>query len=150
MQLGLYNGTNKEFFTGDEFSVLGSLPTYRQIVFLDFGLASSEIPGVNPYVPFANSTAVNTFGIVGPAAIQASIDAIVALITVDFAQPWAGGASFAFFTDENAALTAAVNFNGDYDYSTLIFVGAPEPTTLLLLGGGLAAIASSRRKTASR
>lgn len=37
---GLYNGINKTFFTGDEFSVLGSLPAYQQIVFLDFGLAA--------------------------------------------------------------------------------------------------------------
>ena len=147
---GLYNGINKTFFTGDEISVLGSLPAYKQIVFLDFGLASSEMSGVHPYVPFANATVVNTFGIVGPAAIQASINAIVALITADFAHSWAGGASFAFFTDENAALTAAVNFNGDYDYSTLIFVGAPEPTTLLLLGGGLAAVAASRRRASRR
>ena len=142
---GVFDGVDKSFSDANETSVLDLQPAYTQVVFLDFGLASSEIPGANPYVDFASAAVLGAYGIVGPAAIQASINAIVALITADFAGPFASGATFEFYTDENTALTAALAANGDLDYSTVLFVGAPEPTTSLLLAAGLAALGSRRR-----
>ncbi len=147
---GTFNGVDKSFSDANELSVLNAQPSYTQVVFLDFGLNSSEIPGANPYVSFANAGVLNYYGITGAAAIQASIDAIVAQIAADFAGPFTSGATFEFFTDETTALTAALQANGDLDYSTVLFVGAPEPGTLLLLGAGLGALASSRRRAARR
>ena len=145
---GAFNGTDKAFSDADELSVLNAQPAYTQVVFLDFGLASIEIPGVHPYVDFASTAVLGAYGIAGGPAIAAAINAIVAAIAADFAGPWTSGATFSFFTNENDALQAALQANGDLDYSTVLFVGAPEPTTVVLLSAGLAGLAAARRRVA--
>ena len=143
---GAFDGTNKSFSDPDELSVLNAQPAYTQVVFLDFGLASSEIPGANPYVSFANAAVLGAYGIAGGAAIAAAISSIVTQIAGDYAGPWTSGATFDFYTSEVDALQAALQANGDLDFTTVLFVGAPEPTTVALLGGGLLALAAARRR----
>jgi hypothetical protein len=144
---GTYSGVDLGFSTAAELAVMNAQPAITQVVFLDFGLTSSEIPAANPYVPFASAAVLANFGIIGAAAIQAAINTIIAQITADFAGPWTSGTSYAFYTDENTALQAALQANGDLDFTTVLFL-APEPGTALLLGLGLTGVAALRRRRA--
>jgi hypothetical protein len=145
---GTYTGVDLGFSTAAEQAVMNAQPALVQIVFLDFALASGEIPNPNPYPGgFASASVLSSFGIVGAAAIQAAINSIVANIQADFVGPWTNGTTYEFYTSETDAVQAALIANGNLDYSTVLFV-APEPGTLLLLLAGLAGLARLQRPAA--
>jgi hypothetical protein len=127
---------------------MNALPALVQVVFLDFTLASTEIPFGNPYVPFAQSAVLAQYGIVGAAAIQAIVNSIIAQITADFAGPWTNGTTFDFYTNEADALQAALQANGNLDFSTVIFLALPEPGAgmFLLTGAVLAGLRMARAR----
>jgi len=144
---GTYGGVDLGFSTAAEQAVMNAQPAIVQVVFLDFGLNSSEIPAGNPYLPFASAGVLAQVGIVGAAAIQAAINTIVAQISADFAGPWTSGTTYEFYLDENTALQAALQANGNLDFSTVLFV-VPEPGTAVLVALGLAGLVARRRRTA--
>jgi hypothetical protein len=87
------------------------------VVFLDFTLGSLELPFANPYAPFAQAGVLAQYGIAGVAAIQALVNAIIAQVTADFAGPWTSGTTYEFYTSDTDALEAALQANGNLDYS---------------------------------
>jgi hypothetical protein len=148
---GSFDGTNKGFSDADEQAVLNAQPLLTQVVFLDFTLGSLEIPFPNPYVPFDQAAVLAQYGIAGAAAIQALVNAIVAQIVADFAGPWTSGTTYEFYTSEVDALQAALQANGNLDYSTVIFLAVPEPGAALALAAAAAlAWAGSPRRGARR
>jgi hypothetical protein len=144
---GGFDGLDKGFSDAAEQAVLNAQPALTQVVFLDFALGSLEIPFPNPYVPFAQAGVLAQYAIAGAAAIQALVNAIVAQVAADFAGPWTSGTSYAFYTSETDALQAALQANGNLDYSTVIFLALPEPGALLLLLAAAAALAARSRRT---
>lgn len=144
---GSYTGVDLGFTTTAEKAVMNAQPNQVQIVFLDFGLTSSEIPNPSTYAGgFAAASVLSSFGITGAAAIQAAIDAIVSNITADFAGPWTSGTTYEFYTVEGEALEAALA-NVTSDYSTVLFAPVPEPGTGLLLFAGVGGLVRLRRRT---
>jgi hypothetical protein len=145
---GSFSGTDKGFSTAAEQAVLNAQPAIVQVVFLDFGLASTEIPFGHNYVPFAQSATLAQYGIVGAAAIQAIVNAIIANVVADFAGPWTSGTTYDFQLTENDALQAALQSNGNLDYSTVVFLALPEPGSapLLLSAGALVARVAARSR----
>jgi hypothetical protein len=135
---GSFDGLDKGFTAAGELGVMNAQPNLVQVVFLDFGLASIEIPFGHNYVPFAQAAVLAQYGIAGAAAIQAVVNAIIANVVADFAGPWTSGTTYDFHTNENDALQAALQANGNLDYSTVIFLALPEPgLALLLLASGV-------------
>jgi hypothetical protein len=143
---GSFDGLDKGFSTVAEQGVLNAQPNLVQIVFLDFNVASTEIPYPTPYVPLAQAAVLAQYGIAGAAAINALIASVVAQIQADFAGPWTSGTTYEFYTSEADALNAALVANGNLDYSTVAFLALPEPgaAALLLAGFGLLAWRSGR------
>jgi hypothetical protein len=45
------------------------------------------------------------------------VNAIIAQLTADFAGPWTSGTTYEFYTSDTDALEAALQANGNLDYS---------------------------------
>jgi hypothetical protein len=144
---GAYDGTDKSFSNAAEQAVLNAQPAdYTQVVFLDFTLSSSRLPANDPYLPFADASVLSAFGITGAAAIQNAIDTIVSHVEADYAGPWTSGTTYQFYTSESSALQAALQANGNLDFSTIVFAAVPEPTTIVLLAAGLVGLGLRARR----
>jgi hypothetical protein len=135
-----FEGNDRSFNGGAEKGVLDALANDVQVVWLDFEAAQPGLLSI--YRPFSQAAVLAQYGI-GPGDVAGVVASIVAAIQADYTGPWAGGASFEFYTLEIDALNAT---SGVGDYTTVSLVAIPEPATASMVLLGTAALVLIRRR----
>ncbi len=111
-------------------------------VFNQTGVGVMSFPPGPPDVPFFFTGTTNTFGTITSGFLLGSMNTLRLVVN----NTDSGGIGDPTRTFQFDAAGTSVFLNGSVTYSTPNASSVPEPTTMLLLGTGLAGVAMKRRK----